>query len=149
VVELAYLLCYPVVPTVFLIVWVQGAQVDVERFWLAVLLAAYMCYGSLPWLVSRPPRLLDVRRSKGLASLNVLVLSRVSHRFNTFPSGHVAVAAAAAAAVATVSAGVGVVSGAIAGAITVGAAAGRYHYLLDVILGLAVAIAAVLASRFV
>jgi membrane-associated phospholipid phosphatase len=148
VVELAYLLCYPLVPLSFAIVWMMGSDRDVSRFWLAILLSGYACYATLPWLVSRPPRL---RREigeelQGLKDINVQVLGRWSHQLNTFPSGHAAVAAAAAASVAFVSPPWGVAIGAVAGAISVGAAAGGYHYVIDVFLGLVVAAAAVAAA---
>ena len=55
-VELAYLLCYPLVPLSFAVVWLKGSPGDIERFWLTVLVAGYGCYATLPWLVSRPPR---------------------------------------------------------------------------------------------
>ena len=140
-VELAYLLCYPLVPLAFAIVWTYGGAGDVERFWFAVLLSGYCCYGTLPWLVSRPPRLHQAeRKSRGsLAAINTGVLARVSHEFTTFPSGHVAVAAAAAAAVATVSLPAGTILVLLVAAIGVGAAAGHYHYVMDVLLGVATA----------
>ena len=144
-VELAYLLCYPLVPFAFAIVWTRGGGGDVERFWLAVLLSGYCCYGTLPWLVSRPPRLHQAESEKAggaLAAINTGVLARVSHEFTTFPSGHVAVAAAAAAAVAIVSLPAGTMLGLLVAAICVGAVAGRYHYVVDVLLGLAIAGAA-------
>jgi len=138
--ELAYFFCYPLVPLSFAIVWVQGGRMDVERFWLAVLLSGYACYVTLPWLVSRPPRMReDQRRRGGIGHLNAHVLARCSHQFNTFPSGHVAVAAAAAMGAGSVSTPAGVAIGAVVAAISVGAAAGGYHYVLDVILGLIVA----------
>jgi len=149
VVELAYLFCYPLVPLSFSVVWTMGDEADVARFWLAVLLAGYSCYATLPWLVSRPPRLRATQRSERLntlARLNEQVLRRVSHQLNTFPSGHVAVAAAAAAVVAVVSAPAGLIIGMIVAAVSAGAAAGGYHYALDVLLGLALAAAAVVVA---
>ena len=143
--ELAYLMCYPLVPLAFALVWANGDAGDVARFWLAVLLSGYSCYATLPWLVSRPPRLIDIERNDArgaLAAMNTRVLARVSHQFNTFPSGHVAVAASASAAVAMVSLPAGAMIGVVVAAICVGAAAGRYHYVEDVLLGLAVAAAA-------
>lgn len=148
-VELAYLLCYPLVPVVFAIVWSNDRGGDVERFWLAVLLSGYACYATLPWLVSRPPRLMDVGLggARGaFVALNTRLLSRVSHQFNTFPSGHVAVAAASAAAVAAVSLPAAAGLGVLVAAIGVGAAAGGYHYVEDVLWGFAVAGAAHLAA---
>ena len=138
--ELAYLLCYPLVPLSFTIAWVHGGRMDVERFWLAVLLSGYACYVTLPWLVSRPPRMREYQRRRGgIGHLNARVLARCSHQFNTFPSGHVAVAAAAAVGAGSVSTPAGFAIGTVAALISVGAAAGGYHYVLDVILGLIVA----------
>ena len=122
--ELAYLFCYPLVPLSFTIVWFEGGSMDVERFWLAVLLSGYACYVTLPWLVSRPPRARQQHGARGgIRHLNAHVLARWSHQFNTFPSGHVAVAAAAAIGVGAVSTGAGVAIGAVVAAIAVGAAA--------------------------
>lgn len=113
-----------------------------RRFWLAVLPAGYVCYVSLPWLVSRPPRLVREHTARAIARLNVFVLGRVSHQLNTFPSGHVAVSLAAAAGVAQVSAVAGALVLLTALAIALGAVAGRYHYMVDVLLGVLVAGAA-------
>jgi hypothetical protein len=141
--ELAYLACYLVVPAAFVIVWTFGTAQQVERFWLAALLSGFACYITLPWLVSRPPRMLgDSRARPGLAAFNVSLLGRVSHQLNTFPSGHVAVATAVALAVFPVWRPAGVVFGIIAVGIAAGAAAGRYHYGIDVVVGAAVGIVA-------
>ena len=148
-VELAYLLCYPLIPVSFALVWANGSATDVERFWTAVLIAGYSCYATLPWLVSQPPRLglNDGEPRRRVSRVNAFVLGRVSHRLNTFPSGHVAVTAAAAASVASVSPAAGAGLLIVVAAIAVGAAAGRYHYVIDVLLGLVVAAAAVVLAR--
>ena len=92
------MLCYPLVPFAFAAVWVSGRVEEADRFWTAVLLAGFACYGTLPWLVSRPPRLMERTASapSSLSRGNAWVLSRISHQRNTFPSGHVAVSLAAA-----------------------------------------------------
>jgi PAP2 superfamily protein len=148
--ELAYLLCYPLVPLSFAIIWLNGEGTDVRRFWLSVLLSGYTCYVSLPWLVSRPPRLHREHHTnpRGLPGINARLLGCVSHRLNTFPSGHVAVAAAAAVSVVVVSVPAGLALGVAVAAISVGAAAGHYHYVIDVILGLVTAAAAVVVASF-
>jgi membrane-associated phospholipid phosphatase len=140
--ELAYLLCYPLVPTAFLVVWTSGDDADVNRFWMVVLAAGFACYGALPWLVSRPPRLTSGERipPRGVAQVNALVLDRLSHQLNTFPSGHVAVSVASALSVWAVSPPAGAVIGAIALGVSVGAITGRYHYVVDVIVGMAVGV---------
>jgi membrane-associated phospholipid phosphatase len=78
------------------------------------------------------------------------VLGRVSHGWNTFPSGHVAVAVAAAVSVAAVSPAAGVLFLIVAAGITVGSVTGRYHYVVDALTGVLVAVAAwALASTLV
>ena len=146
VAELAYLLCYPLIPVSFTIVFIFGTPAAIDRFWVTVLIAGYACYVSLPWLVSRPPRLCDGvdAASTRVSALNAAVLRRVSHQLNTFPSGHVAVAMAAAAVVLSVSPAPGIVIVAVAIAIAIGAVIGRYHYVADVLWGVVVAGAAVL-----
>jgi membrane-associated phospholipid phosphatase len=140
VTEVAYLLCYPLVPISFVLVWRWGTTEDLTRFWVATLLSGYACYITLPWLVSRPPRRLEPAAvPRGVQALNAFVLDRVSHDWNTFPSGHVAVACAAAWSVAQVSAAAGAAIGVAAAAVAAGAAAGRYHYVIDVIVGVLVA----------
>ena len=140
--EVAYLLCYPLVPIAFVVVWTRGDTSDVNRFWMAVLGAGFVCYGALPWLVSRPPRLASGEggQVRGVARVNVLVLNRVSHQLNTFPSGHVAVSVASAVSLWSFSPGTAAVIGAIALGVSVGAVTGRYHYVVDVIAGAAVGV---------
>jgi hypothetical protein len=55
--ELAYLLCYAVVPAGFACLLLAGYSADaLNTFWSVVLLAAFICYGLLPWLPTRAPR---------------------------------------------------------------------------------------------
>jgi membrane-associated phospholipid phosphatase len=138
--ELAYLLCYPLVPVAFAVVFTRGTRADIVRFWVAVLMAGYASYVSLPWTAARPPRKIarDERTRRGVAKLNAHVLGRVSHNMNTFPSGHVAVSLAAALVVCSVSLGWGLALAAMAALIAVAAVYGRYHYLVDVLAGLGV-----------
>jgi hypothetical protein len=150
VTELAYLLCYPLVPGSFAVVWALGTAADVSRFWVAVLAAGYACYATLPWLPSRPPRLVETPRpARHVGALNAIVLGRVSHQLNTFPSGHVAVSFAAAGALWAVSPPAALVMAAMAAGVGVGAAAGRYHYVVDVWLGMVVALIALGVSQAV
>ena len=153
--EVAYLLCYPLVPATFSIVFLLGDARDVAHFWVAVLLAGYACYGTLPWTAARPPRVIarDEHARRGIAKLNTAVLGRVSHNLNTFPSGHVAVSLAAALSVWPVHPAAGAVFLLAATAIAIAAVAGRYHYLVDVLAGIPVGILAWLtpfleAARF-
>ena len=146
--ELAYLLAYPFVPGAFAALVVLGQRGRADEFWTALLAASFACYGMLPWIQTRPPRALATDRPlyaphHGLRRLNAAVLQRMSVQWNTFPSGHAASATAAALAVA--STGHAVAGAAfifIAASITVATVLGRYHYLLDTLLGLALGLAA-------
>jgi hypothetical protein len=141
--ELAYLLCYPLVPAAFVVVLVYGATADVVRFWTGVLAAGYACYISLPWAAARPPRATAARDDAAphaLASLNRAVLGLVSHQRVTFPSGHVAVALVLAVEVTRVAPAAGAAFTVLALLIAVAAVAGRYHYLIDVLAGVLVAL---------
>jgi membrane-associated phospholipid phosphatase len=144
--EIGYLTCFPLVPAALAVVWYAGSPADVARFWTAVITAGYACYITLPWLVSRPPRLIDDaaagHRPPSTSRANVFVLGRVSHHLNTFPSGHVAVSVAAAITAATVWPLAGLVLGTIAAGVALGAVTGRYHYLVDVVLGVVIGIIA-------
>jgi membrane-associated phospholipid phosphatase len=135
------------IPLTFAAVFAWGTIADVSRYWTAVLLAGFTCYGTLRWTAARPPRLLQELPIEGtLARTNAYVLGRVSHQLNTFPSGHVSVSIAAAIAVAQVSTIAGAIAGIVAAMIAVAAVTGRYHYLVDVLLGAVVGVASSMLS---
>ena len=143
--ELAYLFCYPVLPLGFIWLVVGGFPEEGDRFWTAVLLAGFCCYGLLPWLPTRAPRATeepppDIRSS--VRALNLHVLDRASIQLNTFPSGHTAASLAAALAVGAHLEAAGAVLGLIALGIATGSVVGRYHYAADAITGAVVALAA-------
>ena len=145
--ELAYLSAYPFIPATLGLLHAGGQGVETDRFWTAVLIAGFGCYGVLPWLQTRPPRSIEPagpidQRPLALRRLNLAVLDHGSVRVNTLPSGHAATALAAA-----------LVGGqlmpdrlpglvAVALAIAVATVVGRYHYTVDTVLGLAVGVAA-------
>ena len=141
--DICYLLCYPMVPAGYGVLLSVGTDADERRFWLAVLGAAFPCYATLPWLVSLPPRRLAAAAAvRGrVADVNVAVLGRVSHEFNTFPSGHAAVSTAVAIALAPVPAAAAVAA-AVAGGVCAGAVIGGHHYAIDVVLGVLLGAAA-------
>jgi len=89
----------------------------------------------------RPPRLLPQQeaspgaRENEVRKVNLEVLNRGSIQAITFPSAHVASTAAAALVLVRFMPLAGAVFLAIAVSIAVGAFLGRYHYFLDVVLG--------------
>ncbi len=141
--ELAYLCAYPFVPATFGLLYAAGLRGQAEAYWTAVLIAAFACYGLLPWIQTRPPRAIEPpgsmdRRDLALRRLNRAVLDRASVQVNTFPSGHTATAVAAALATAQLLPDLLVPLVAAAGAIAVSTVAGRYHYTADTLLGILV-----------
>jgi hypothetical protein len=148
----------------------------VGEYWDLVLAAALASYAPLPWLRSRPPRVVDRHycdltgtgpvkpphlrtltaqpmRTDGdrprkvaesaphglIRRLNMRILENASIQANTLPSGHVSAAVAAALAVMSVDPVTGWGGMVMAGLITVAAVAGRYHYAVDCVAGVAVA----------
>ena len=122
-----------------------GFADEADRFWSIVLLAAFLCYGLLPWIPTRAPRALERDRGvwrSAVRRLNLAVLGRASVQWNTFPSGHTAASLATALALGSVVPVAGVVFGIVAVSIAAGSVAGRYHYAADAIAGALVAILA-------
>ena len=144
--ELAYLLCYAVVPAGYVVLVASGHSGEaIDRFWSCVLLASFICYGLLPWLPTRAPRAVEKKRETARSSirqLNLAVLNRASVQWNTFPSGHTAASLATALAVGAYVPAAGFVIGVVAFSIAAGSVVGRYHYAADAIAGAAAAVLA-------
>jgi membrane-associated phospholipid phosphatase len=140
--ELAYVLVYAVVPAGALTLVLGGHSDTVPRFWAVVLLAEFVSYGMLPWLQTRPPRAIETAvatPSSVLRRFNEAVLKRGSIQVNTVPSGHAAGAVATALAVASAMPIAGVVFLVLAASIAIATVVGRYHYVVDSVLGVIVA----------
>jgi hypothetical protein len=144
--ELAYLFCYPLVPAGLAALYFTGHAAAADRFWTVVLIASFGCYGVLPWLPTRPPRVLAPvlinRRRLVVRRVNLVVLDNASIQVNTFPSAHAAAGFATALAVAQWMPVAAVVVAVAAASIAIGSVLGRYHYAADAVLGIAVAVAA-------
>lgn len=148
--ELAYLCCYPMVPIGIACFYFAGLREESDRFWTAVLLAVFGCYGLLPWLPTRPPRAIEgaPMRSPGLVRrVNMSVLGVASVQLNTFPSGHTAAALAIALAVGAVLPLAGLLLGLLALAIAIGSVVGRYHYAADALAAAGLALLGFVISR--
>jgi hypothetical protein len=145
--EFAYLFCYPLVPLAFGIVYFSDPsnRAASDMFWSVVLLSSYLCFGVLPWIPTRPPRVIEGNREpltqeeRGLRRVNLLVLNHASIQVNTFPSAHVAGSIASALAVGAVLPLAGLFVALIAASITAASVYGRYHYAADAALGALIA----------
>ncbi len=145
--EMAYLLVYLVIPAGVATLAIGGHPDTIPRFWAIVLLAEFVSYGAMPWVQTRPPRALEstvwsVQSRSGIRRLNAVILDRGSIQANTVPSGHAAGAVATALAVVDVMPGAGIVFLIMAACIVAATVLGRYHYLVDSLLGIVVAFGA-------
>jgi membrane-associated phospholipid phosphatase len=150
--ETAYLFCYVSMPLGLGALYVLRKEGETGHFWTVVLIATYACYGMLPFIQMRPPRMLGEKWAAELPhgrvrALNLWILRHASIHANTFPSAHVASTAACALILLRIApAWVGLLFVWIAISIALGAVAGRYHYAADAILGFLLASAAFLAD---
>jgi PAP2 superfamily len=150
--EIAYLLCYISLPMGLATLYILHQGADAGHFWTVVLLAAYAAYATLPFLQTRPPRMLGEKWSDPfltgkVRAFNMAILRHGSIHANTIPSGHVASTTACALILLRLAPmWVGLIFLVIALSIAVGAVAGRYHYFADAILGLIVAVGAFLVD---
>ena len=151
--ELAYLLCYAVVPAGYACLVLAGRDAaTIDRFWSVVLLASFLCYGLLPWIPTRAPRAIEPARGAARSTIrhiNLAVLNRASVQWNTFPSGHTAASLATALAVGHDMPVAGFVLGMLALSIAAGSVVGRYHYAADAIVGAVVAVLAFVTAAAV
>lgn len=142
--EVAYALVYALIPTALVIHYFARPALgfDPDRFWAVILVTDFVCFGCLPWIQSRPPRVLepgDPWRSS-FRRVNRYVVGTASIQANTCPSGHAAEALAAALLVSNAPAPIVTVMVFAALAVSAGAVYGRYHYAVDAISGWAVAL---------
>jgi len=147
--ELSYVGIYALIPIALVLHVGYAPNSDPERFWTVVLVTDYICFAMLPWIQTRPPRAIETAAPcrSSIRALNLGLLERTSIGVNTVPSGHAAEAMAIALLLMNAPAPIALVgwAGAILG--SAGALAGRYHYLLDVLAGWAVAVAVFVLSR--
>lgn len=141
--EFAYAGVYPLIPIALALhVWF-GTPPDPERFWAVVLITDYICFATLPWLQTRPPRAIEPAEPwrSTFRRFNVRLVSTASIRVNTFPSGHAAEALAVTLLVLQAPWPWVLWMSFNVVAISAGAVFGRYHYAVDVVAGWLVAVA--------
>ena len=148
--EVAYLFCYPLVPLGLVALYAAGQREHVASFWLVVLLATYLCYAITPFVPAYPPR--DLAGSPPPAAqtgkariFNRWILKHGSIHAISFPSAHVASAFGVSLALLRFTPVFGLMFLFVAVWISLGAVIGRYHYALDVLMGVVTALAVFLA----
>ena len=159
--ELAYLLCYALVPLGFAaLVFAPSVgepsglpyRFAIDHFWTTVLLATLTCYALYPFLPLTPPRtffhdLPGPAVEPLLRKANFWILDRYSVQACIFPSGHVAAVTAVALVIRSYLPRLGVLFMAAGLSVAVATVYGRYHYAADAVAGALVGLAAFLVSR--
>ncbi len=145
--EAAYFGGYLILPFGLLVLIAAGHADRAVQFWSIVLLSVLLCYSVLPWIRTRPPWRLQGespldQRPLLLRRLNMFFVLRTSTKANTFPSGHVAGAFGTAFAVLSCCPAPGVWFLVGATLVAVGTVVGEYHYAIDAIAGVLVALLA-------
>lgn len=144
VLETAYFGTFLVLPVGCAILFAGGHEAAVNRYWTIVIAAEFGAFGPLAFVQTRPPWWLEIARQQDAARFRRLGLSWVrttSHCANTFPSGHAAGSLGVAFGVLPVMPAAGSALLVVALLICTASVVGRYHYLIDVVSGVALAVA--------
>lgn len=142
--DVVYMGCFLMLPGGFAALAWTGHSADADRYWAMVAGADLSAFLSLTIFQTRPPW--AVERAAALSDRRVhrAALLFVRHGTigaNTFPSGHTAVSFAIAFALLPVLPAAAAVCLALSVTIAVACVVGRYHYVIDVVTGLALAFA--------
>ena len=142
VLELAYAGIYALIPIALALHLAYASDASAERFWTVILVIDFICFGTMPWLQTRPPRSLEAGEpwASRVRAFNRTVVESASIQVNTIPSGHAAEGLAAALLVVAAPPAVAIAMLVAGLAVAAGAVLGRYHYALDVFAGWAVAV---------
>ncbi len=119
-----------------------GRSALADHYWTLVLAADLGAFAPLSVFQTRPPWILERAPDLPAPSVHRMASFMVRHatiRVNTFPSGHVAVSLAVAFAIAGVMPAVGALMLVLAISIAIACVVGRYHYVMDVVAGAALA----------
>jgi len=160
--ELCYLLVYGVAPVALWALLANGRRDRVKHWWLAYLGGTLAAYALLPFFPSQPPRTAFAGQDLPhvvtlLRRLNLNIVGAYGIHSSVFPSAHVAsVFAAAWGLMATLPRRrgfwgrdkTGWSMAAYGCAVGIAAVYGRYHYAVDIVGGLVVSLAGVVAMRW-
>ena len=149
--EWAYMLCYPLVPLGLATLYAAGLRRYANTFWFFVLVPTYLCYVITPFVPALPPRSIgpqgtgpssmESRALRNSRVFNLWILKHGSIQAISFPSAHVASALAVSLVLLHYVPIAGIVFLVIAFWIAVAAVVGGQHYVIDVVLGAAIALA--------
>lgn len=153
ILEFFYLQCYSIVPLGMGLLDLTHNARFADYYWSNVLGSAFIAYGLTPLFPALPPRKLaedsgsEPRRSP-LRKFSLWVSDHASIKVNSFPSGHAAAAAGATLAMIRILPVAGICYAAVTLGILVGSVREKYHYAVDALTGVAVALGVCLALRW-
>ena len=146
--EIVYMGCFLLVPGGFAILAFTGHASLANRYWTIVTAAEFGAFAGLAFIQTRPPWVIErkpVLTDPSIHWLASQMVQNLTTRANTFPSGHAAGSLAVGLAVVGAVPWAGAVLLLIAAGICLGSVIGRYHYVMDVVAGTALALAVWLA----
>jgi membrane-associated phospholipid phosphatase len=142
--DIVYMGCFLMLPGGFAALAWTGHAAEADRYWTMVSGADFAAFLSLTIFQTRPPWAMEQRAALRDRTIHRAALLFVRHGTigaNTFPSGHTAVSFAIAFALLPALPIASAVCFALAVTIAVACVVGRYHYVVDVITGTALALA--------
>ena len=140
--DVVYLFCFALIPAGFATLVLTGHTSLADRYWTTVLGAEFSAFAMLPIIQTRPPWALEPEvgvPDRGIRRLSAAIVRRATIGANTFPSGHTAGSLTIALVLLPVAPRAGLAFLLAAASVAVGCVAGRYHYIVDVVVGVAVA----------
>lgn len=144
VLDAAYIGCFLLVPGGFAALVAAGRADLADCYWTMVAGAELGAFAPLPYLQTRPPWVIERLAEADAAvppRLSVTFMQRATTGANMIPSGHAAGSLAVAIAVIATLPELGALLLALAFTIAAAAVVTRAHYVVDVIAGLALALA--------
>jgi membrane-associated phospholipid phosphatase len=141
--DIVYMCLFLFLPAGLAALMLAGHGAQTNHYWTMVLLADLGAFAPLSVFQTRPPWALEPRAQLGGGPVRWLAERMVRSTticVNTFPSGHVAVSFAIAFAVFPSMPLTGSLLLVLAVCISVACVVGRYHYAVDVVAGLALAV---------
>jgi membrane-associated phospholipid phosphatase len=142
--EVVYVGCFLLVPAGLVLLTATGRSALADRYWTIVTSAEFGSFAPLAFVQTRPPWKLErpaALRDRAIHRAAARFVRRFTIGVNTFPSGHAAGSVAVALGVIDALPIAGIVLLALALTISVAAVVGRYHYTIDVIAGVLLAMA--------
>jgi membrane-associated phospholipid phosphatase len=142
--DIVYMCLFLLLPGGFAALVMAGHASQANHYWTMVLAADLGAFAPLSVFQTRPPWALEGPATLAGGAVRRLASHMVRNTticVNTFPSGHVAVSLAIAWAVMASMPLTGVALFALAVSVSVACVVGRFHYVVDVIAGAALALA--------